>query len=272
MKKIVMFVGLGFASILASAENRLFPTDVLNQGELDVRFFLDHQTTSSAVNARGNPGNQSFNLSTQSVLVRYGLGANWHIGASQEYVSNRTAETNYRNPAARILDTSGQGAQNPTLWTTYGFFNDKINPLSLTGEIQLRPKTTEQAGSYTGQISTGWKSSDSLKLYGRYSTTVTNDAQIAQSNNFSFGAYKEITDRITLIPQLRYSRFNATNTFSSTTQYGIGLSSNIEVSQNTYLTPSVSRYRNSSGNSNDGTFHRDSAAGSNLSLSLYHLF
>lgn len=272
MKRMVLFFGLGFASILASAENRLFPTDVLNQGELDSRLLLDHQMIPSAVSSKGNPGNQSLNLTTQSVLIRYGLGANWHLGASLDNVSNRTVETNYLNPASRIVNTSGRGTQNPTLLATYGFVNDKSNPLSLTGEIQLRPKTTEQAGSYTGQISTGWKSSDSLKLYGRYSTTVTNDAQIAQSNNFSFGAYKEITDRITLIPQLRYSRFNATNTFSSTTQYGIGLSSNIEVSQNTYLTPSVSRYRNSSGNSNDGTFHRDSAAGSNLSLSFYHLF
>lgn len=119
-EKIIVFVIAGI--LVASschAENRLFPTAILNQGEVDAAIFASHDTHSSNLNFLGNAGSQSSNNTTESIEARYGLGANWQIGASLHYRSQGVIHTNFSNPSAHFSNRSGEGSQNPTLRATY---------------------------------------------------------------------------------------------------------------------------------------------------------
>lgn len=268
-KLIVAVVALSALITNAHAESRLFPTDILKQGEIDTSADVRHQTYS--YNFSGNrPGIHSTESTSESLQARYGLGANWHIGAALNYASQAVARSDYSS-AHYVSNT--EGARNPTFWATYGIINAPNTAFSLNAELLVTPKTTNYSSSYATRIIAGWKSSETLKLYGSYEIREQKNAMGHDSNGIGVGAYQEIANGITLIPFAGYARYNASNTYSSYTQFQLGLSANIELARNTYITPSISNFGQSAINSNDGLIHQDSTAnGLNLKLGLYHLF
>lgn len=274
MKKIIAFalVGISAASI-SYAENRLFPTDILNAGEFDANASIEFQSISYDVRYAGIPGSRSVDISRESVGARYGLGANWHIGASIDYDSRYVVRTDYSAPPAHFVNKDSEGTNNPLLWATYGFINDKTNPFSLNGQLFVTPNTTRTPSTYGGQLATGWRSSKTLKFFGIYRREIANDSDVADKDSISIGAYKDISSNVTLVPSARYVRFSSTDIFSSVKQLSVSLSANVQVSGNTYLIPSITNYRNSSGHSKDGLFQMDSTGnGTVVQLGLYHLF
>jgi hypothetical protein len=274
IRKIVVSLSISLAAVSCShADNRLFPTDILRQGEVDVRALVDHDTNSANINFNTNSGRESQDITAESIQARYGLGANLHVGLSLNYRTQDVVHTDYTNPPAHNINTSSQGWQNPTLWATYGIINDTTKPFSMNAELLVRPKMTDNASAYSGRLSTGWKSSDTLRLYAAFSLTTNRDPVIADSSSVTAGAYKAVSENVTLIPHASYTRYRATDVFSAQTQYGIGLSSDVLIFRNTYLIPDISLYRNSAGDSKNTTFHRDSSAnGRAITLSLYRLF
>lgn len=274
MKKIIAFalVGISAASV-SHAENRLFPTDILKQGEFDANASVEFQAISYDVRFAGIPGSSSMNLSRESVGARYGLGANWHAGASIAYDSRNVVRTDYSAPPAHFVDRDSEGTRNPYLWATYGFINDKTDPFSLSGQLFVAPNTTHTPSTFGGQLATGWTSSKTLRFFATYGREIANDSGVADKDSISIGAYKDIASGITLIPSASYTRFGSTDTFSSVKQLTVSLSANVQISGNTYLIPKIANFRNSSGQSKDGLFQMDSTGnGTAVSLSLYHLF
>lgn len=274
MNKIIASLSIVLATISnAHAESRLFPTDIMHQGEVDGTVSVDNDTNSSSIRFHGNPGSQSSELTTESVQVRYGLGYNWHIGAALRYNSQGITYRDYQNPSAHFIYTSAEGNQNPSLWAKYGFINDNSKQFSLSGSLILHPNTTGTPSLYTGQLSAGWKSNDTLRLYGIFSAARNRSPNASGRTGITVGAYKEILQNVTLIPHASFSRIQETNTLSSATQSGMGLSADIQISRNTYLIPGISFYRNSARDSKDGFFHQDSTAdGMAAGLGVYHLF
>jgi hypothetical protein len=274
MKRFILFLSFNLAFVsFAHAENRLFPTDILNKGEVDAQGSVDHQTYSDSIISNGNPGDLSFNETVESVQIRYGLGANWQAGASLNYNSKYETDTNYSNPPSSHVNTSNEGRQNPGLWLRYGIINDNSSPFSLSGQFLVRPNMADRSSTYTDTLSAGWKTSDTLRLYGTTALNTSTNTNNRNSINFSFGAYKDISENITLVPHAGYTKFQASTTYSPVSQYQIGLSSDIQISHNTYLIPAYSWYQNSAGDSFNGTLHKDAVTnGNNISLTLYHLF
>jgi hypothetical protein len=273
MKKNILFLCFGLAAgPLAHADSRLFPTDILNQGEVDTQVSINHQRNSSDINSLADTGTQSQRLTAESVQGRYGLGGNWQVGASLNYQTEDTAHTDYSSPPAHFVQTSSDRWRNPAFWATYGLINDKTNPFSLNGELLVSPDVTSTPTSYVARLSSGWRDSDTLRLYATYSAKFVIGSNNADSNSIAIGAYQDISDSVTLIPHASYTRFNATSTFSSQTQYGAGLSADIQIFKGTYLIPDVSFYKNSSRNTKDGLFHADGASGTSINLALYHLY
>lgn len=271
---VFMTLGLAVASSNLHAENRLFPTDILNQEEVDARLSITHSTLSGNIrNSSGNFGNQSSESVSESAQIRYGLGDNWHVGAGLQYRSRAVTTTDFSNPPAHFANTSLEGNQNPTLWATYGFINDKTSPLSVNGELLVSPNTTGKRGtSYTGRISTGWKSSDTLKLYGAFSASTTRDATTPNMNRIIVGAFKDISDQMTLIPHISYTRSSETDFLYPVTQHAVGLSSDILIAPDTYLIPDIVFHRIGAVDSKNGFSHGDPINnGRTLTLELYHL-
>ncbi|CAN5726363.1 hypothetical protein BH11PSE12_BH11PSE12_17630 [soil metagenome] len=273
MKKIVLSLSLGLAFISgAYAENRRFPTDILHQGEVDLNALINHQTDSYSINSGTNSGSQSSKYTGEAVSVRYGLGSNWHIGVALSYFSQAIVATDFINPPYHFVSTSSEGRQNPSFSARYGFINDEQSSLSLSGGVNVTPNMTGHPSTYTASLSGGWQVSKTLKLYSQLSESTSSASNAAASSGLNVGAYNDISENVTLIPTLGYSRSQATNTSSSITQTSIGLSSQIQVCRNTYLIPAMSFSRHSAVDYTSG-YHRDASSnGKILTLNAYHLF
>ncbi|MBS4099288.1 MAG: hypothetical protein KGZ83_20955 [Sulfuricella sp.] len=273
MNRFVAFLCVGLATISTGhAENRLFPTDILSPGEMDCIASISRDTHSANLNFKGNAGKTSLDLTKQTGQVRYGLGSNWHIGASLDYRSQAVVRTDYRNPAAHYVDTGSEGWQNPSLWVKYGFIHDSTSPVSLSGALRVTPNATGNSSTYQGDLTLGWRNSDTLRLYGAFSAMAAAASNQADTVGISVGLHKDISDNVTLAPRAAYFRHGGTSSFSALTQYGVGLSVQVRVDRNTYLLPNMALYRNSSAISQGGLHEDATRNGKAVRLSLYHLF
>lgn len=272
MKKMTVALGLGLACIFCHAENRLFPTDILQQGEVDMRATVAHDTVSTAISFGNNTGMTSSKSTGESVQIRYGLGSNWYVGATLSYASQAVAHTDYDNPVIHYVSRA-EGGVNPLLWATYGFINEAAKPFSLNGELLATIKTTNSPSAYTARLLAGWRANDTLKYYGTVSSTTIDSSRRADSHGLTLGAYKDLSENLTVVPHASYTWIDSNGPISSWTQQGFGLSANVRISQNTYLIPNASFYRVGSRHSADGLFHVDSTSnGRNIAISAYHLF
>lgn len=257
------------ATSTAYAENRLFPTDVLQQGELDAKASLTHSSQSSSASFDGTKYQSSFESTSESLQVRYGLADNWHIGAGLSHSSSSSSNsdgTTWRD----------NGVSNPVFFAGYSVIKDTTSPWSLSANLSVSPNTTGKFTSrYVGGLTAGFKQSDTLKLYGGLSTSQTEGSRYPDSTEINIGAFKNLSEKITLIPSAYLSRVDSTTGIIVAPRYtyGIGLTSNIEIKRNTYLIPNISFYGQSSAHSKDGLFRVDSNFdGVNFGVSLYHLF
>lgn len=275
MKKTFALLSLAFASASnLYAADRLFPTDILSKGEVDIHLSLERGTHSRNLSFNGIPGSSSTDNVTESAEVRYGLGSNWHVGAALHYRSRARTETNFGNPPGHFVDKDQEGIQNPALWATYGFINNKTSPLSLTGSLFVKPNTTgKEASIYTGRVIAGWKTSETLRFYGSFHTSVSPDARTPNSNRLGIGAFKVLTESLTIIPEASYLHGHRTETFSAWNELAIGMSAIIRLAPNSYVTPSLHHYRGGESASNDGVFHQDAVTnGLALKVGYYKLF
>lgn len=241
MKKVVALAVFWLLSApFAHAENRLFPTDILKKGEIDLIGAAEYQSVSYDVSLAGIPGSRSADLTRELLGARYGFGSDWQAGISIAYNSRYEIRTDYSSVFASRTNRDSEGTENPRLSVRYGFLNDAANPFSLSGELMVSPNTTRSPSAYGGKLSAGWKSSDTLRLYGAYTLEAAKDSNVADKNSISFGVYKNISSSVTLSPFMSYTRYNPTNTFSSVNQYGFGMSAHFQVDGNTYLIPLLS--------------------------------
>jgi len=275
MKKTLSLVVLVLVSLSnAYGEDRLFPTDILNKGEVDIHLTLDRDTHSSDIDFKGNSGRSSVKSTTEDLQIRYGLGSNWHIGLAVPYASQSVIDTDYNSPSSHNSNTSNKGAQNPVIWATYGILNDKTSALSLNAEVLVRPDTTGNVKtSYTGRLTSGWKVNDALRLYARVSAETFDDNSVPNAYNVVAGGYVTLSESLTLIPHASYVQFTSANSYSAYDQTDVGLSANIRIVPNFYLIPSYTAYRNGASHSDNGFFHRDATNnGKAISLGAYYLF
>lgn len=274
VKKLLSLVGLTLAVMSnAYADDRLFPTDILNKGEVDIRLSIGHDSHSQDINFNGNPGRSSFSQTSEEFQIRYGLGADWHVGMGLSYDSQHVVNEDFRNPAGHFSSRRGEGEQNPVIWASYGMINDAASPLSLSAALVVSPDTTGDAKtSYSGRLTAGWKSDDTLKYYGQLTANFRDDFGFG-GYNIGVGAYKRLSEVLTLIPHAHFSRNESTNIWSSWDQYGVGLSAHVRLSESSYLIPELSFYMNGDRNTNDQLFHVDqSRNGKAFRLGFYHQF
>lgn len=275
MKRFFTFMAIGlFLSSGLHAENRLFPTDILNEGEVDAQLTVASTRVSTDIQSYGSDGHSSSRINSESAGVRYGLGARWHVGAQLNYRSREVYKTDYDNPPQRYRNSSSNRAQNPSLWVKYGFTEPGASPLTLSGQLLVSPDTTgRQETFYQGVLSSGWKSGETLRLFGVVSASASNGSDAANTGRVSVGAYKIISDDLTLIPSIGYVRYRETDRLKSSTQQNIALAAQIRLARNTYLTPLVAFFRNGSGGRRDVSLDWSATSnGLGLELSLSHLF
>jgi hypothetical protein len=274
LKPVIVCACLSLSiSSVSFADEKLFPTDILDKGEFDLEFGVNHQSESRDVLSNNDIGHQSSHLTSESITARYGLGNDWQIGLMAPYNSQSVTRTNYTHPAIQFKDTSNQGSVNPSLFAKYGIIENRSSPWSLSTTLLVSPDTSNKSATeYEGVVALGYKSSDSLRYYSELTGGVYEQDSNADRLNISFGGYKDISSCITLVPHIGFTEFSSTNTSNSFSQYDLGLASHIQIIPNTYLIPVANYFSNSSVDSRNSSFHASSSNGTSITLSLYHLF
>jgi len=274
VKKPLSLVGLILVFLSnAYADDRLFPTAILGKGEVDMYMSIGHASHSQDINFNGNPGRSSFSQTSEDFQIRYGLGSDWHVGMGLSYDSRHVVNQDFSSPSGHVSSRRGEGEQNPVIWASYGIIHDGASPLSLSAQIMVSPDTTGDAKtSYSGRLTTGWKSDDTLKYYGQLAANFRDDFGFG-GYDIGVGAYKRLSEVLTLVPHVHFSRHESTNIWSSWDQYGVGLSAHVRLSRGSYLIPELGFYMNGDQNTNDQLLHVDqSRNGKSFRLGFYHLF
>ena len=255
------------------ADNKLFPTDILDENQFDAQIGVGHDTGSRYVTSNGDVGTQRHAITSEEIGVRYGLGSHWQITADIPFDSEHTTKTDYSKPVVHFVNTQYQGSQDPTFGVKYGFIDEPSSAWSLSGRVAVSPDLTNKYGSeYLATIAAGYKASESLKYYAELNGSLVDRAINPDRIGITLGAYKGVDENITLIPHVSLVEFQSTSTYSSYSQFDIGLAAQIQIVKNTYLIPNATYYSNDSGETKSGSFHASSSDGRAFSIELYHLF
>jgi hypothetical protein len=267
----------GFLATSAQAENKLFPTDVLDKGQIDANVSIgaDQATQDFLFISYGQRGSSKSNGQNLGLSARYGLGANWHFGAALSY-AKIDAKTRY-DGYTETNEEKTSGWQGGGVWAKYGFLDGKTSPLSLSTEVGVTSSTDKNL-SYQSfntahvQLTGGWDFGHGMKGYSLLNLTVPSRALYNKYESLAVGGWFPISDVITLNPQLGFTHHQASTYTPSFTSTGLGLSAMIRLAGNTYLTPEVSVSKGSGYDTKDGVVHRDSTQITSVSIGLYHLY
>jgi hypothetical protein len=267
----------GFLATSAQAENKLFPTDVLDKGQVDISATLGaHQEKSNffvvPFDAGGSTKSHGESL---DLSARYGLGAHWHIGANLEYASARS-KSSY-DWTSETDEDKASGWQGGSVWAKYGFLDGKTSPLSLSAEVGAdfftdKNLSHESFNSAHAQVTAGWDFGRGTKGYSLISVSVPSRAAYNQFERFAVGGWFEINDRFTLNPQLGFTHHQASSVSRSFSSTQLEVSGLIRLSGNTYLSPALALWKGSSTESKDGFVQQDGGRATTASINLYHLY
>lgn len=267
-----------FSAQASYAENKLFPTDILDENQLDAQIGVKHDSGSRYVTSNGNVGTQHHDTTTEDIGIRYGLGGHWQITADIPFASEKTTKTDYSKPVAHFVNTAFRGSQDPIFGVNYGFIDEPESALSLTGGVAVSPNITNKYGSeYFATVALGYKANESLKYYAEINGRLVDRERSGNLINpdsigIAVGAYKDVYENITLIPHVSLTEFESTSTYSSYSQFDVGLASHIQIVKNTYLIHNPTYYSNDSSDAKNGSFHASSSNGRAFNIELYHLF
>lgn len=257
----------------ALAEHRLFPTAILDRGEIDAKLgLLRGHAANSFQMANGAHANQTLDRRIERIDVRYGLAAHWHVGLALRNDPTYVVRTNFDNGPS-FLDSRNQGQQNPEFWAKYGFVDDRNSPYSLSGELRIVPNTNDRhSASEEARLVGGRDFGSGSKAYVAYSASVPHDPNYSQAHTVAAGIFKTLTDRISIIPNISYSHIAANDIRAATHEYGGELAALVQIERNTYVRPGAALYRVASHARRDGTARWGATQANSLSISLYHLF
>jgi len=276
------------ASSIASADNYLFPTEVLPAGSSDIEVSAEKNSYSHAfdindpVNFPGLTGHGAVKTTVvkESIQIRHGFENDWHIGIGLPHESLMRAEAK-SSPGSQISVNStakGDGNENLRLWAKHRFVKNDDTPFSLSGSLEVDPSTANkhQTG-VVADVAAGWRWNSGLEGFLIYKGAWTDRDQAPMSNGVAAGVYYQLTSSITLVPEALFTHYestsnNSTTINSSTNQYGASLSAQWQVAQNSYLIPGFT-YSHLDGYRH-GAFvkYDDSNNGKTYALSFYHLF
>lgn len=245
------FTCLTLLTANAHAENKLFPTDVLTQGQLDGSIGVDRATR----DYRWQP-DQERREDRIGVEVRAGLGARTHMGLTLvgSEVTHRVPYYDYR---ASVDYTALQLSMRHALiergdytlaidgaFTRYNFDDSTDN-----GDLSV----------FSVGMSAGFKLSSDARAAITVKADVPDDDDADNVYTVSGGLWITVSPRVTVVPSLAWSRDDGDGHDDGFT---LGLKADVALDRNTYLSPSISYSPE-----NDDRIKRRS-----IGVSLYHLF
>lgn len=263
-----------FTSNSAHAENKLFPTDVLDKGQVDARLNWAGYDVQDNFEIPLMPlhGRSSLQQSSLSAGMRYGLGASFHIGAD---VTAGTSHARSQYDGFLADAAKASGIEGGSVWAKYGLLTERTSPLSLSGEMGLSSHTTNNLNhsSYNElftSLAAGWRFSSSVSGYMTGRVIVPDRSSIQKQFRLSTGAWINVGEGLTVIPSLTIEHFPSIDTLPARDRYGVDLGGIITLQRNTYLMPSIGYSKVASVSYQ--FVHDDGSRMKSASLGLYHLY
>ncbi|MEZ0233044.1 MAG: hypothetical protein ACAH12_09400 [Methylophilaceae bacterium] len=269
----------------ALAESYLFPTDILPKGKFDI--VLGIQKTTISRDMEGNLGGAIIHLKqdrdvlAEGLSLRYGFAPNWQFGVETSYRSKD--ELVYKTKPDSAILVSNQpykndGADNLDLFVRHRLDLPIDSRLSVVVNAGLDADTA--ANDYTGfniGAMAGWRFNDDLKGYAGYSVFLSDQDTLSDRQTLSLGLHKKISSIFTLIPQYRYTYYDAAHVGDVTLTpsrngQSLGIAAHIQVLPTTYLVPYVGVDRYSNYNDVIVRYSDNSSDNRTYSFSIYHLF
>jgi hypothetical protein len=249
MKTLILRSTLALAAatvaFAAHADHKLFPTDVLGSGQVDVSGELGRM--------EADAGYDELTVDYAGVSMRFGVGSRTHIGFG---VVGTDAELRSGPFTAGSADATTIGVSLRHALIQEGNFS-----LAFDGSIS---RTDIERGddliSYGLGLSAGWKLSSGLRPYVTGSVIIPDEG--SNSWKLEGGVWVPVAPRVTLIPALTYARTDSVYVGRDTSEVGVGLSALFELGTHTYLRPGVA-FASSSDDDTETT---------SISLQLHHQF
>jgi hypothetical protein len=284
-KSFVLILGLAATCPVLAADNYLFPTDIVDEGRIDLQAGISKSTYSHSydIDAHGKTGYGEEKLRSvgENIELRYGLGSDTHLGLGLPYESFSRREWNATPGSVMHFGVAHQdmnGNENLQLWVKHRFIEGIDSPLSLTATVGIKANTANKhrTGAWA-DATVGWKWSDQLRGYVSYEADISDQDELPDRHTMQAGLHEQVSERLTLVPKVYFfhaesaSRYSAT-TLHATNGFGAGLFAQWQALPSTYVIPSVG-YSHLDGY-RDGPYltYGDSNNGKTVSLTLYHLF
>jgi len=275
----VASIAMGICAAQAAyAENKLFPTDVLNNGQFDATVDVNtEKTTQNYVFTPAEATAKYRNYTSQlSAAVRYGVNANFTIGVNTNVDRIKTIYT-YNDYPARY-DYDAAGVHSNAIFARYAFVgNEKNAPFSLTGQLRALSYTDhnpngEGYNSLVTQIIAGWDCGQGIRSYADLHITTPDKASHEKSIALVAGSWIPVSAAVTLDPYIELIHWSATSNIASVNGYSVGLAAYVDVGSNTYVVPSASYSKGTDYNTLNGLFDFRGAKTESAEVQLYHLF
>jgi hypothetical protein len=268
-----MLVALLLVPSLAQAEHRLFPSDVVGDGAIDVSVGVTQSRTSRSVEANGFGGVRVRNSVWQDASVRYGLDDAWEVGAGLAYSPSNVLRTDFSDASAYgFVSTAQEGRGNPSFSLGRAFLGGQDSVLSLKGTLQYSPAVRE--GSHAeilADVTGGWKLADDLGVWSQYSHARYQTDNVGAGRSIAVGVFKGISENVTLTGSIRLGRLGGGTATNGNDWQTLSLGGLIRLAPNTYLEPSWHLAREGPYDTPASTLSARPMNGRSLSFSVYHL-
>lgn len=234
----------------AVADNKLFPTDTLAPGQLDVMGELG--STEAEWNAW--PRTEA-TTHAASLYLRAGVGARTHIGV---------ALAAFDSEARNAFGSRSSHATGAALNVRHALIADPAFSLAVGGAV-TRSHANGSQGSrnvYSANLSAGWTLPSGVRPYVGAGVTVPDEDDAARTTFAIGGIWLPVASRVTLVPEVAYARSTEAGSVPSGTTWGLSLSAMLGLGDRTYLLPTVERSELSD----------DRGESTGVSIGLYHQF
>lgn len=267
----------GLSASQAHADNKLFVTDTLDRGQLDLRISTYHGAAKGDITllSDGSTISSKSQGNELDAAVRYGLGASTHIGLSTSYGVNRSHQLD--ESSGNTGDFKAKGFQGGSVWVRHGFLTGSDSPLTLSGELGVDVATDKNLSnsSYSTaslSVAAGWDFGQGVKGYTALEYTATEHADQARSVKVNAGVWLPLNHQVTIAPGLTYRRQMETTYINAYSDYTLGLAAMVQVAPRTYINPSLLWMRSEAVESKNGLARFNETNGHTVGVQLYQLF
>lgn len=270
-----------FAVGHAQAENKLFPTDVLDAKQIDVavgQSFSEFKASSHSVDYPEIHFRDKILSRGTLVSLRMGVGAATHVEASLSHGSYGTHETGFDGFASFDARDHAAGFQGGRISVLHGFM-PQSGAFTLAAGLSFENQTSHSLGeryynTARARVDAGLKLGSAIKAYGSLSLTFPQGQDMNESQALELGLWTPLSQTLTVVPAFNYSRYDGSKGFPDMHTLGLSVKGIVQLDQRSYLLPSLSASRTLAATYEVSGFGVRANGGNyrGAALGFYHLF